>query len=211
MGQKLTVNEIILGSTSKFRKALLEATGVKFRAVASEADENEVKSADVRGLSLKRAQFKAESLAPQIPGGLIIGADQTLTFQGQGLEKPGSREEAYGNLKSLSGSTHYLHSSLCLVARVGAKTKVFGFLTCDIPMRMRKLSDDEIKAYLDLGEWQGVVGSYQAENAGSQLFEPPMGDTSAIMGLPKSDLLKLLRNIGINPLLNPNGPWEISF
>ncbi len=209
MGERVIIKEIILGSTSKYRKALLEACGVSFRVVASGADEKSINSANIRDLSLERAQLKADFLAPLYPSGLIIGADQTLSFEGQGLEKASSREEAFQNLKRLSGAIHYLHSSICLVSAVAGASKTFGFLTCDVPMRMRNLTDAEITAYLDLGEWQGVVGCYQAENRGSQLFNPPMGDTSAIMGLPQTDLLKLLRSIGINPLLNPSGPWEV--
>ena len=209
MGQSVTIQDIILGSTSKFRRALLEACGVRFRVIASPADENIIKSPDIRSLSLQRAEFKAQSLAPLHPKSLIIGADQTLSFEGQGLEKASSRQEAFQNLKRLSGAVHYLHSSVCLITSVAGSAKTLGHVTCDVPMGMRELTEAEIEAYLDLGEWQGVVGCYQAENRGSQLFDPPMGDTSAIMGLPQADLLKLLRHIGINPLLNPSGPWEL--
>jgi septum formation protein len=77
-------------------------------------------------------------------------------------------------------------------------------------MTMRKLTSGEIDRYLATGEWRGVVGCYQAEKIGIQLFESIGGDTTAVVGMPIPQLLSALRSLGINTIESPQGPWRLA-
>jgi septum formation protein len=210
MGEQILVKGIVLASSSSFRAQILNALGVPFKAVTSPIDEKTITSPDIKELSIKRAMAKAEALGQFPESTIVIGADQTLSCEGIGFDKAESTQEAFKRLKFLSGRVHYLHSSVCLFGSFHGNLKLLDRQTVDVPMSMRNLSDEEIAAYLETGEWKGVVGCYQAENKGCHLFNPPMGDFSAIMGLPQSELLAMFRRIGVNFLLNPDGPWLLS-
>src|SRR5690606_9894419 len=80
----------------------------------------------------------------------------------------------------------------------------------DVPMRMRALTEAEIDAYVATGEWQGSVGCYQYEHRGAHLFDGPGADQSTIVGLPLYRLLTLLRELGVNGLTSPAGPWTLT-
>jgi septum formation protein len=75
---------------------------------------------------------------------------------------------------------------------------------------MRPLTPAELDAYIATGEWRGSVGCYQFENRGAHLFESVNADHSAIVGLPLQLLLRELRRLGINALVQPHGPWTLS-
>ena len=210
MAEQILIKSIILASSSKFRAQLLTALGVPFKVVTSPIDEKTITSSNIRELSAERAIAKAKAFAPFPEGTMVIGADQTLSCEGIGFEKADNIEEAEERLKFLSGKVHYLHSSVCLVAYLEGEGKLLGIQTVDTPMSMRNLLLPEISSYLQTDEWKGVVGCYQAENRGCHLFHPPMGDSSAIVGLPQTELLAMFRGIGVNFLLNPLGPWPIS-
>jgi len=205
----MQIRNIILASTSSFRQALLKAMKIPFVAVASPFDEKTINHEDVRGLALDRALGKGQAVARLHPFSLVIGADQTLSFEGRSFEKANDPREAKLRLEELSGKTHFLHSALSITVYDGTQVKELVNSITDVPMTMRQLQSQEISNYLALNEWQGVVGCYQAENAGSHLFAHAGGETAAIMGLPQIELLRMLRTIGINILVDPQGPWEL--
>ena len=187
--------KIILASTSPFRHQLLSATGVDFQWQAPAVEENNIttekpiKTAELRSLA------KAQSVHHNNPRAIVIGCDQVLEFQGQMFNKVPTAEDARKVLHSLSGNTHYLHSSISVL---GAQKTITETQTSK--MTMRKLSTEAINNYINTGEWQGCAGCYQWENKGSHLFTESTGDTSAIIGLPILQLLKTLRLFGVDPL-----------
>ena len=77
-------------------------------------------------------------------------------------------------------------------------------------MHMRSLTDDEIEGYIERGHWSQVVGCYRYEGMGVNLFATVDGSQHTIVGLPLPSLLAKLRELGINPLVNPAPPWEIT-
>jgi septum formation protein len=190
--------EIILASASKIRRRLLESAGVVVRAAASAVDEAMLKSdhlnggGDVAELPLLLATAKAERISAANHEALVIGADQVLVFEGRMVDKPGSLEEARGQLLALRGKTHCLISAVA-VARDG------GAIWTDSAMAelsMRWFGDAFLATYLSaMGEDALTsVGSYKIEGRGIQLFDEIRGDYFTILGLPMLPLLSFLRS-----------------
>jgi septum formation protein len=142
---------------------------------------------------------------------LAIAADQVLEFAGEAFGKAHSAEEAFDRLRRLSGRPHLLHSAYCLVYHDGQQNlvRILSSRVVTAEMTMRKLSDEELQAYLATDEWRGCAGCYQYENQGVHLFESVLGDASTIIGLPLLNLLEDMRRLGVNPLLQKQGPWTL--
>lgn len=180
---------------------MLEAAGVVFETVEAELDEEAAKAGlwgagfDARGVAEELAQLKALS-ASAGEGDLVLGSDQTLE-RGDGtlLGKPASREEALGQLLSLSGATHHLHSA-AVVAENGEAV----WWRCEtVALTMRPLGDAFLEDYLDR-EYEQVrwsVGGYRIEGLGAQLFDRIEGSHFAILGMPLLPLLGYLRERGL--------------
>jgi septum formation protein len=180
---------------------MLEAAGVPFETVEAELDEEAAKAGlwgagfDARGVAEELAQLKALSVAA---GGrdLVLGSDQTLE-RGDGtlLGKPTSRDEARGQLMSLRGDSHRLHSAAVL-AEGGEAI----WWHCEsVSLTMRPFSDAFLEDYLDR-EYEHIrwsVGGYRIEGEGVQLFDRIEGSHFAILGMPLLPLLGYLRERGI--------------
>ena len=193
-------DEIILASGSKIRATILQNAGVKFRVQTSRVDEDAFKeSMRAEGLSPMDqadylAQMKSEKVSSQAKG-LVLGADQMLSLNGGGFDKPKTREEAFERLKEFSGKTHHLECAAVIsengeaVWRYIARPK----------LTMRKLSDEYINTYLDqIGDAAfESVGAYQLEGLGVQLFSAIEGDYFSILGLPLLQILDYLRERGV--------------
>jgi septum formation protein len=205
-----SVKELLLASGSSFRKALLDAAGVRFRVRTAEVDEYAIRDDDPQRLALKRAEAKALAVAALEPGRLVIGADQVLSLGTQTFDKAKDRAEAKLRLTQLAGQVHHLHSAvaLCFRADDADEARLVERFVVDCAMPMRPLAEAEIEAYLDTGEWQGCVGCYQYENRGVHLLHGVAAEHSAIVGLPMTALLGSLRRLGIDTLRSPGGPWE---
>ena len=189
-------DEIILASGSKIRATILQNAGVKFRVQTSRVDEDAFKdSMRAEGLSPMDqadylAQMKSEKVSSQTSG-LVLGADQMLSLEGRGFDKPKSRQEAFERLKEFSGKTHHLECAAVIsengeaVWRYIARPK----------LTMRRLSDEFINSYLDqIGDAAfESVGAYQLEGLGVQLFSSIEGDYFSILGLPLLQILDYLR------------------
>jgi septum formation protein len=193
--------KLLLASRSAARRAMLEAAGVPFEPVEAELDEEAGKAGlwgagfDARGVAEELAQLKALSVRAA-PGELVLGCDQTLErADGTMLSKPASRDEARGQLESLRGATHQLHSAA--VVAEGGEGVWWGCET--VGLTMRSFSDSFLDAYLDR-EWEHVrwsVGGYRIEGPGAQLFDKIEGSHFAILGLPLLPLLAYLRERGL--------------
>jgi septum formation protein len=192
---------LLLASKSAARRQMLEAAGVAFETVEAELDEEAAKAGlwgagfDARGVAEELAQLKALSVSAGV-GDLVLGSDQTLE-RGDGtlLGKPASRDEALGQLLSLGGTTHHLHSA-AVVAENGEAI----WWQCEtVVLTMRPLSDAFLEDYLDR-EYDHVrwsVGGYRIEGLGAQLFDRIEGSHFAILGMPLLPLLGYLRERGL--------------
>lgn len=187
---------VILASKSAARRAVLEGAGVPFEAAVAGVDEDAVKTELLaRGASPKAiAEALAERKALRISAGrpgLVIGADQTLEFEGGLYDKVDTMAAARERLRLLRARPHQLHSAV-VVAQDGAPV---WRETVSATLSMRDFSDAFLEAYLAAeGEAAlGSVGCYRLEGMGAQLFARIEGDYFAILGLPLLGLLDLLR------------------
>jgi septum formation protein len=189
--------QVILASQSPYRRAQLTQFGVKFEAVKPLADEEALKASgpkDLFELTRYLAFEKARSLSAKYPAALILGSDQLADLEGRRLDKPGTRERAFQQLKAMSGREHRLITSLALL--MGEKSLIFTDVT---RLRMKNLSDRDIEAYLDKDEPYDCAGSYKIEKAGLGLVDAiETSDASAIQGLPLLSLARGLEQMGLS-------------
>jgi septum formation protein len=193
--------KLLLASNSGARRRMLEAAGVPFEAVSAELDEEAAKAGlesagfEPRDIAEELAQLKALSIAAP-PDALVLGSDQVLEREdGTMLSKPKSREDAFAHLKSLSGTTHRLHSAAVVVEAGSA----VWLASESVALMMRPLSDAFLQDYLDR-EYEAIrwsVGGYHIEGRGAQLFDRIEGSHFAILGLPLLPLLAYLRERGL--------------
>lgn len=187
---------LILASTSPYRRALLERLGLPFGCLRPAVDEEALKaslgSIEPPRLATRLAEAKATSLAASHPSATLIGSDQLVAFEGRVLGKPGDAARAEAQLAELRGSTHELITALA-VWKAG---RLWTHL--DIArMRMRALTSNEIARYVAADNPIDCAGAYKLESRGIALFELiDARDHSAITGLPLIALTSILRDLG---------------
>jgi nucleoside triphosphate pyrophosphatase len=192
---------LLLASKSAARRHMLEAAGVKFESCEAPLDEEAAKAeiratgAGARELAAGLAERKALSVTAR-DSDLVLGADQTLERgDGSMLDKPASYDEAFAQLRSLSGTAHRLHAAAS-IAQAGA---IRWRRTATVTLHVRPLTDAFLRSYLD-AEYETIrynVGGYRIEGPGVQLFSRIEGSHFAIMGLPLLPLLGYLRRRGL--------------
>jgi septum formation protein len=191
----LAAQPLVLASKSDVRGKILAAAGLRFEIRPAPVDERgiEAKAGVTEPAAVARllARAKAEVVAGQRPGYVVLGADQTLARGTTRFSKPTGRAAAAEQLRALRGRTHELHSALALV-RDG---KVLFDRVDSARLTMRDFSDRFLDDYLDMAGDAAMasVGGYQLEGIGVQLFERIEGDYFTILGLPLLPLLAFLR------------------
>jgi septum formation protein len=188
--------DLILASTSPYRRALVERLGVPFRCVAPPVDERALKAGwdgvRPRELAERLAMAKAASVASGEPDAAVIGGDQLVSLDGSILGKPGTTEQAVAQLRAMSGRSHELITAILVVYRGRSYahtdvTKLF----------LRSLTLDEIHRYVEADRPLDCAGSYKLEARGIALFERiDSEDQTAITGVPLIALTTILRSIG---------------
>lgn len=193
-----TAPALILASTSRYRRQLLERLGVPFRAVAPDCDEEALKDPSLSPQNLAEflAEAKAASIAQQDPTAVVIGSDQLAAIEINGawtiLGKPGTAARAVDQLALLSGRTHLLITAM-VVAR-GAERWRHTDLT---RLTMRQLDRAALTRYVDADQPLDCAGAYKLECRGVALFSAiDSADASAITGLPLLALTRILAGLG---------------
>lgn len=191
----LSPQPLVLASKSEVRGKMLAAAGLRIEIRPAPIDERaaEAKAGTTDAAAIARylARAKADAVAPDVPGYLVLGADQTLARGSARFSKPADRAEALEQLRSLRGRTHELHSALALV-RDG---KLIFDCVDSARLTMRNVSDRFLEDYLDMAGDTALasVGGYQLEGIGIHLFERVEGDYFTVLGLPLLLLLSFLR------------------
>ena len=191
---------LVLASKSQARRALLAAAGIPFEGIDADIDERIVEAPareagqDGGVIAKLLAEAKATAVSAIQPDRLVLGADQTLSFEGRFLTKPPDLAVAKTQLVAMSGKTHTLHAALCL-ARNGV---VVAAAYAEAQLTCRNYSAAFVDGYLALAGPSVLqsVGGYALEGLGIHLFERIVGDQSTILGLPMMPLLGLLRAEG---------------
>jgi septum formation protein len=182
---------LVLASQSAARRTMLLAAGIPIEVVPAALDEREVSEQASTAVAPLLACEKALAVAGQLPGRLVLGADQTLLLGEQQFTKPADRVAARDQLRALRGRSHELHSAVAI-----ARDKTVLFERDETArLTMRAFTDDFLERYLDAAGSTVMqsVGSYQVERLGIQLFERVEGDHFTILGLPLRALLQFFR------------------
>jgi septum formation protein len=201
------MRHVVLASTSRYRRALLERLRIPFEAAPPRYDEREPPGEGAEAIAETHALGKARSLAVAYPESLIIGSDQVVSLEDRILGKPGTRARAIEQLRVLRGREHTLITALVVLDAVTFRVERHLDRT---RLRLRDLSDAEIRAYVDADEPLDCAGSYRSESLGIALFEYLRGDDpTAIVGLPLAGLVRLLGALGVNVLLASRDPEHL--
>lgn len=208
---------LVLGSTSRYRRELLERLGLPFEVRAPEVDETPRPDETPLQLAVRLADAKAAAVAATYAAAgtpaqdvLVIGSDQVADLAGQPLGKPGTHERARAQLRAMSGCTVLFHTAVA-IARPAAG-RIWQAVDT-VRVHMRSLSDHEIDTYLRLEQPYDCAGSAKVEGLGITLIERiESDDPTALIGLPLITVTRLLREAGLDVLarraLNPDDTAE---
>jgi septum formation protein len=189
---------LILASTSRYRRELLERLRLPFDVVAPGVDETPMAGEAPRALALRLSLAKAQAVAAAHPHALVIGSDQVAYLDGEPVGKPHTHDRALEQLRALRGRTVVFHSGLALVRREPA------FSAADVVavrVRMRDASDAELERYLRLEQPYDCAGSARSEALGIALVDAiESDDPTALIGLPLIRTCAFLRAAGADPL-----------
>jgi len=185
---------LILASTSRYRRELLERLRLPFDVAKPDVDETALPGEAPRGLATRLAQAKAAAIARSLDGdSWALGSDQVAEVEGRALGKPGGRVAAIAQLESMSGRVVRFHTALCLVHADGRM-----YAGIDLTeVHVRALDDAEIQRYVDAEQPFDCAGSFKSEGLGIALFERiDNRDPTALVGLPLVATCGLLRRAG---------------
>lgn len=189
---------LILGSTSRYRRELLQRLRVPFEVVSPDVDETPHPSEAPQALATRLALAKAKAVAALHPNAVVIGSDQVADLNGEPLGKPGTHERAVLQLQRMRGQTVVFQTAVSVVCQASGfeQTEL-----AQIKVRFRDLSDAEIEAYLRAEEPYDCAGSAKSEGLGIALLDAiDNDDPTALIGLPMIRTARLLRAAGIDLL-----------
>jgi septum formation protein len=191
---------LVLGSTSRYRRELLERLRLPFDVARPEVDETPQPSERPDALSERLAEAKALAVARQFEGQdvIVIGSDQVCDLDGQCLGKPGDHARAVAQLRAMSGRTMVFQTAVCV------RRPATGFVRTErvpVTVRLRALSDAEIETYLRAETPYDCAGSAKSEGLGITLMDAlSSDDPTSLVGLPLIRTAALLREAGLDPL-----------
>ena len=189
---------LILGSTSRYRRELLQRLRVPFEVVSPDMDETPLANEAPQALATRLALAKAKAVAANHPNAVVIGSDQVADLNGEPLGKPGTHERAVLQLQRMRGQTVVFQTAVSVVCQASGfeQTEL-----AQIKVRFRDLSDAEIEAYLRAEEPYDCAGSAKSEGLGIALLDAiDNDDPTALIGLPMIRTARLLRAAGIDLL-----------
>ena len=183
---------LILASTSRYRRELLQRLRIPFEVISPNVDETPLAGESTLDLALRLANAKAAAVAKEHPHAWVIGSDQVADLHGAAIGKPGNFERALAQLQLMRGQAVTFHTALCLMKGEQQTT-----LNVPTEVTFRKLSDEVLKSYLLAEEPYDCAGSAKSEGLGISLLESiKSDDPTALIGLPLIALTGLLRDAG---------------
>jgi septum formation protein len=189
---------LILASTSRYRRELLQRLHLAFDVVSPEVDESAQRGEAPAALASRLALAKARAVARQRPEAVVIGSDQVADLDGLAIGKPGNHAGATAQLRLLSGREAVFQTAVAVVHADSGYERV---LLAPVRVRFRRLTDDEIEHYLQIEQPYDCAGSAKCETLGIALLESiDSDDPSALIGLPLIRTCQLLREAGLDPL-----------
>ncbi|MFZ2988162.1 Maf family nucleotide pyrophosphatase [Ideonella sp.] len=189
---------LILGSTSRYRRELLERLRLPFEVCAPAVDETPHPGEAPAALAQRLALAKALAVSAIHPAAIVIGSDQVADVDGEPVGKPGNHQNAVAQLKRMSGRSIVFQTAVAVVnpARTFAEVRLAA-----VRVQFRHLSAEEIEHYLRLEQPYDCAGSAKCETLGIALLEAiESDDPTALIGLPLIRTAALLRDAGLDPL-----------
>lgn len=190
--------KLILGSTSPYRRDLLERLRVPFDVAAPDVDEAPQATETPKQLACRLAMAKARAVAAQFPACVVIGSDQVADLDGQSLGKPGNHARATAQLQQMRGKTVIFQTAVAVVCQET------GFAETDlaeVKVKFRELADAEIEAYLRAETPYDCAGSAKSEGLGIALLESiENDDPTALVGLPLIRTCRMIQAAGVRVL-----------
>lgn len=186
---------LVLGSTSRYRRELLERLRQPFEVLAPEVDETPLAGEAPAALAQRLALAKARAVAAQRPDAIVIGSDQVADLDGEPLGKPGNHERAVAQLRRMSGQTVLFQTALAVVC---LETGFEASELAVVKVVFRQLDDATIERYLRAEQPYDCAGSAKSEGLGIALLERiDNDDPTALIGLPLIHTARLLRQAGL--------------
>ncbi len=189
---------LVLGSTSRYRRELLERLRLPFEVAAPDVDETPLQGEAPRELALRLALAKARAVAERFPSAVVIGSDQVADLNGEPLGKPGTHERAVAQLSAMRGQTVVFQTAITVLCLES------GFEETDLAavhVKFRALSDREIEAYLRAEQPYDCAGSAKSEGLGIALLERiESDDPTALIGLPLIRTARMIAAAGLDVL-----------
>lgn len=189
---------LILGSTSRYRRELLQRLQIPFEVVAPNVDETPRGDEPPAALAERLALAKARAVAAAFPQAVIIGSDQVADLHGLPLGKPGTHEKAVVQLRQMRGQTVIFQTAVavvCLESGYEAQS------LAAVKVKFRELTDDEIENYLRAEQPYDCAGSAKSEGMGIALLESiDNDDPTALVGLPLIRTCRMIQAAGVKLL-----------
>ena len=193
-----TYRKLILGSTSPYRRELLERLRIPFEVAAPQVEETALASETPQQLACRLALAKAHAVAAQFPGAVVIGSDQVADLEGQALGKPGNHARATTQLQKMRGKTVVFQTAVAVVCN---ETGFEQLELAQVNVQFRMLSDAEIEAYLQAETPYDCAGSAKSEGLGIALLASiENDDPTALVGLPLIRTCRMIRAAGVKVL-----------
>jgi septum formation protein len=184
---------LILASASPRRADLLAQIGiVPARIEAAGVDESPQPGETPPRLARRLAEAKARLVAERFPDDLVLGADTVVACGRRVLGKPVDEAAARRCLGLLSGRRHRVHGGVSVAYRGDVRTRLV-----TTAVRFKRLSADELDAYIQCGEWRDKAGAYAIQGRAGAFVIDVFGSTSNVVGLPLYETAALLRGMGL--------------
>ena len=195
-----TAPRLILASTSRYRRELLERLGLPFDVAAPGVDESAVPGEIPSAMAQRLALAKAQAVAAGEPDAVVIGSDQVADLEGRAIGKPHTHERAVAQLREMSGRRVVFQTA---VAVVRSDSRFARTLLAPVAVTFRTLGEAEIEHYLRIEQPYDCAGSAKSEGLGIALLASiESDDPTALIGLPLIRTCLLLREAGLDPLVS---------
>lgn len=194
----MTQRELVLSSSSKARRELLQQLNVAFTCTSPDIDESPKPNERAEDLVVRLAIEKAQASSIKYPEALIIGSDQVGTLEQHIFGKPLTHENAVAQLQQRSGKTVRFFTGLCVL---DAKTKRYSTALSTYDVTFRTLTISDIEHYLQKEDALHCAGGLHIEGLGIALTEKLAGDDyTSLIGLPLIQLTQMLAEFGLDVL-----------
>ena len=192
---------LILGSTSAYRRELLTRLCVPFSVESPHVDESPLPGEHPAALASRLALAKAQAVAQRHPDCVVIGSDQVADLDGQSLGKPGSHDRAVAQLRQMRGKVVVFQTAVAVVC---VQSGFCQQALAPVKVTFRDLTDSEIENYLQQEQPYDCAGSAKSEGLGIALLDAiDSDDPTALVGLPLIRTSRMLRAAGIQLLRGP--------